>query len=116
MAKKFTGLPQVNSISSDALFIVENNANSTPNTSVVSAVSLFSNVAVNTAINATFTVNGEVSFLTSNTTIANLHITYGSTPSNSSISVLKGKLWFDEDYLYLATANNNLKRVALSSF
>lgn len=40
----------------------------------------------------------------------------GATPANSTITVTKGKLWIDSSYLYVATANNTVKRVALSSF
>lgn len=38
------------------------------------------------------------------------------TPSNSTITVTKGTIFFDDTYLYIATANNVLKRVTLSSF
>ena len=116
MVSKLTDLPKVNSVSNDAVFVVENDVAGSPTTSGITATNLFGNISVNTSISASFTVNGSVSFSSSNTTISNLHITYGDTPSNSSISVLKGKIWFDEDYLYVATANNNLKRVSLTSF
>lgn len=43
-------------------------------------------------------------------------VIYNSTPANSTITVKKGTLMFDSSYLYVATANNTLKRVALSSF
>lgn len=39
-----------------------------------------------------------------------------STPSNSTMNVSQGTLWFDSNYLYFAVANNSIKRVALSSF
>ena len=47
---------------------------------------------------------------------ANVTIYNTSTPANSTITVKKGTLMFDSSYLYVATANNTLKRVALSSF
>jgi hypothetical protein len=39
-----------------------------------------------------------------------------STPANSTITVKEGTLLYDNNYLYVATANNTLKRVALNSF
>lgn len=40
-----------------------------------------------------------------------------STPANSSAAnVAQGGIYDDGTYLYIATANNTLKRVALSSF
>lgn len=38
------------------------------------------------------------------------------TPANSTVTVVKGTIYYDSNYLYVATANNTLKRVALSSF
>lgn len=38
------------------------------------------------------------------------------TPANSVITSTKGVMFFDTSYLYVATANNTLKRVALSAF
>lgn len=43
-------------------------------------------------------------------------ITNNATPSNSSITITRGKIFFDSDYLYLAVANNMIKRVALNTF
>jgi hypothetical protein len=43
-------------------------------------------------------------------------VIFNATPANSSISVKKGVIMFDSSYLYVAVANNSLKRVALSSF
>lgn len=39
-----------------------------------------------------------------------------STPANSTINIEKGTVFWDTNYLYIAVANNTLKRVALSSF
>ena len=40
-----------------------------------------------------------------------------NTPANSSaLTVLSGTLLYDSSYLYIATANNTVKRVALSTF
>ena len=40
-----------------------------------------------------------------------------NTPANSSaLTVLGGTLLYDASYLYIATANNTVKRAALSAF
>lgn len=38
------------------------------------------------------------------------------TPANSTITVQQGTIFYDNTYIYIATSNNNLKRVSLSSF
>lgn len=43
-------------------------------------------------------------------------ITTNSTPANSSIETSGGKIFCDDDYLYVTTEANTVKRVALSSF
>lgn len=39
-----------------------------------------------------------------------------NTPAASNDAVREGKFWFDDDYIYVATANNTIKRASLSSF
>ena len=46
--------------------------------------------------------------------VTNLFI--ANTPANSTITITKGTVLYDTSYLYLAVANNTLKRVSLSSF
>ncbi|MCK5615898.1 hypothetical protein KAR91_79270 [Candidatus Pacearchaeota archaeon] len=46
----------------------------------------------------------------------NLILTDLSTPANSTQTAVQGNFFFDDDFLYIATATNVLKRVALSSF
>jgi len=43
-------------------------------------------------------------------------VIYNTTPANSTITVKKGTIMFDNSYLYIAIANNTLKRVSLGSF
>lgn len=52
----------------------------------------------------------------SNTITANTLIISGnSTPSNTATATAGTLLW-DSDYIYVATANNSWKRVALSNY
>lgn len=57
-------------------------------------------------------------FLTNTSVIsANLVILNGQqTPANSTITCTEGSIYFDTNYIYVAVANNVLRRVALSAF
>jgi hypothetical protein len=39
-----------------------------------------------------------------------------SVPVSSDATATKGMMWYDDDYLYIATADDHVKRVALSDF
>jgi len=39
-----------------------------------------------------------------------------TTPANSSANSIINNFWSDGNYIYVATGNNSIKRVALSSF
>ena len=101
----------------------------------ISFDSLFAQVPSNTSIGGTFTAewnatfSGSNSYFTSNVNVTgttNLGVMKTSsngvtiqnslTPANSSITIEQGKIFWDSSYLYVATANNTVKRVALSSF
>lgn len=49
--------------------------------------------------------------------VSDLHSNLIADPANSSVTlVAQGTLLFSNGYLYFATANNHLKRIALSDF
>ena len=61
--------------------------------------------------------------ITKKVTVANLLgnssanvVVFQTTPANSTITVKKGTIMIDNNYIYVATANNSLKRVSLTSF
>ena len=39
-----------------------------------------------------------------------------STPSNSTMTITRGSMFYDDSYLYISTANNVIKRISLQSF
>lgn len=39
-----------------------------------------------------------------------------TTPANSTIAISQGVMFYDANFLYVATANNTLRRIALASF
>jgi hypothetical protein len=49
-------------------------------------------------------------------TTSNLTVTNNHTPANSSVNVSQGSIWYDTNYLYVAVANNIIKRITLTSF
>lgn len=52
-------------------------------------------------------------------TLANLPINKlaeKSTPANSAVTASQGNIRFDDNYLYITTANNVTKRIPLSAF
>jgi len=51
-----------------------------------------------------------------NLQVNTLIITNNTTPINSVQSTTQGKIWTDGNYLYIGIANNQIKRIALSSF
>ncbi len=55
--------------------------------------------------------------LTSNgVTTSTLVITENTTPANSTANSIQGSIWSDGTYIYVTTATNTIKRVALTAF
>ena len=105
-AKTIDEFELITSLQANDLFVVvKNRANTNLATHSVSLSVLMGNTSANVTV-----ANSNI--LSANTFI----LRNNQTPSNSSITVTKGTILFDSDYLYIATANNTLKRVALSSF
>lgn len=90
-AKKISELSPLTAAADEYLMVIVEDPSGVPRTKHITVGNLLGNSAANVAI-------------------------YNSTPANSTIAVKKGTLMFDSSYLYVATANNTLKRVALSSF
>ena len=91
-------LPQVTSVAGSDLLVVETNPNSTPNTKIITVTNFLANISSN------------------NIAVGNLQITSLNTPTNSTITVTRGSIFFDTNYAYFAVANNVLKRVSLATF
>ena len=90
-SKRLVDVPTVNSIfNTDTVFVTSGGA-----VSQAPPASLYSNI---------------------NFQVATVLVGNNYTPSNSTINVAQGTLWFDSTYLYVAIANNVLKRLTLSSF
>lgn len=88
----------------DLLMIVDDPAGS-PINKKVSLSTLFGKVHANTVINGTLTAN-------TNTIV----ISTSLTPANSTATIAKGSVFYDDNYMYLAVQANTIKRVALTAF
>ena len=90
-AKKISELSALTAPAAVDLLVIVDDPTGTPITKYVTVGNLLGNAAANVVI-------------------------YNATPANSTITVKKGTLIFDSNYLYVATANNTLKRIALTAF
>ncbi len=104
-AKQISELPTTTSVAANATFVVVDNTTAVANTKQISANNLFNNSSFNVTLSNT-------AILSANTII----IRNNQSPANSTITVSKGTIFFDTDYLYIAVANNTLKRILLTSF
>jgi len=112
---KISELNAITTLTTDDLMMVVNDPAGSPTTNKIT----FGNVLANVNITVKFsnTVNSS-SNITSTSIInsTNLFINYRTTPTTNTDVVQSGKLWFDNDYIYVAVSNNNIKRVALNNF
>ena len=104
-AKQISELPTTTSVAANATFVVVDNTTAVANTKQISANNLFNNSSFNVTLSNT-------AILSANTII----IRNNQSPANSTITVSKGTIFFDTNYLYIAVANNTLKRILLTSF
>jgi len=123
--KKVSALDAITNLTTDDLFLVVNDPAGTATSRKVTVGNLFGNVAVTTTHKSpvTFTANttfsGSKSTVSANTTFSgNLRMTSDTPSSNnaSSEGYGVGSIWFDENYIYVATASGTIKRAALSVF
>jgi hypothetical protein len=90
-AKKTSELATTNNAVANDRIIILKDPDGTPSTRTIKVSNLLGNSSANIVIQT-------------------------ATPANSTITVKAGTLFFDNTYLYIATANNNIKRVTLSAF
>lgn len=136
--KKVTQLTSLTSPASEDLLLVIDNPSGTPTSKQISVKNLLGSAPANTSISGTLTVSANTTLNGSNTVIAanvNMTSTRGPRTSAKWITVakttgtvsnnattelgsggLEGSIFWDEDFLYVATSNTVVKRVALSLF
>lgn len=122
------------SLAANSRIYVVTFSGSIPEHGATRLIDLFGSIAANAVFNGTCrmnantTINGTKLTVNANTYIAGANTKINTltantfklqdkqTPANSTISIKEGRVFFDDDYLYIATANNNLGRVAIASF
>jgi len=77
-------------------------ANAGSNTERCTVANFLNNTSANVSMNV---VTGAQLLATDNT-----------TPSNSTATVAKGRIWYDDDYLYIAIGDDMIKRITLETF
>ena len=90
-AKKISELTALTSASEDDLLVIVDDPSGTAATKKITVGNLFGNSQANVVI-------------------------YGATPANSAITIKQGTLMYSNSYLYIAVANNVVKRLSLESF
>ena len=136
--KKVTQLTSLTSPASEDLLLVIDNPSGTPTSKQITVKNLLGSAPANTSISGTLTVSANTTLNGSNTVISsNVNMTStrgprtsakwitvakttGSVSNNATTELgsggLEGSIFWDEDFLYVATSNTVVKRVALSVF
>ena len=136
--KKVTQLTSLTSPASEDLLLVIDNPSGTPTSKQITVKNLLGSAPSNTSITGTLTVAANTTLNGSNTVISsNVNMTStrgprtsakwitiakttGSVSNNATTELgsggLEGSIFWDEDFLYVATSNTVVKRVALSVF
>ena len=114
-SSKITDLTAATTMASADLIPIVSDPAGSPATKKITLSNFYANVVVTAKFANTVTLTAAV---TSNNSLTanNLYITYRSTPASSGDSVSNGKLWFDNNYLYVSTNTNVIKRVTLDTF
>jgi len=122
--RKITELPPVTlPLGRDLLYIVDN-PTGTPGSKKISLLTLFGAVPANTSIAGTLDTTDNVTFGGTNNKFTQGQVALSvptSVGSNNATSVLgradgRGTIFWDQNFLYIAVSNTEIKRVPLSSF
>lgn len=114
--KKITELPALTTAaSSDVLYIIDD-ATGTPVSKQISLLNLLGAVPANTTFAGTATFNSNVSAAT-----GVVRFVTPTTPTSNNATTelgsgMAGSMFWDQNYLYIATTDTEIKRVALNTF
>jgi len=114
--QKVTELTNLTAAASEDVFYIVDDPSGTPVSKKITAKNLFGSVPANTTFTHFATFNNKVTAANGVMTLA----TSTTVGSNNATNVLgagmQGSIFWDEDYLYVAVSNTQIKRVALSVF
>jgi len=122
--RKITELAALTSPNQKDLLYTVDDPSGTPVSKKISLYNLFGAVPANTSITGTLTASGNTTLSGTKTVVTQGQVTLAATTSvgsNNATTVLgrggaQGTIFWDENYLYVATSNTQVKRVALSVF
>jgi hypothetical protein len=114
-SSKITDLTAATTMASGDLIPIVSDPSGSPATKKITLTNFYSNVVVTAKFANSVTFSNTATF-NSSVSANNLFITYRTTPAGSGDSVASGKIWFDTNWLYVATATNVIKRVSLTVF
>lgn len=106
--KKISELTATTTANSTDYFVLVTDTSGTPSTNRLNAGRLLTQ-----GLKARF-ANTTISQF--ETTSDKIVIRNDKTPTSSTQTITKGSIFFDSNYLYVAVANNSIKRVSLTSF
>lgn len=114
--QKVTELTNLTTAASEDVFYIVDDPSGTPVSKKITAKNLFGSVPANTTFTHFATFNNKVTAANGVMTLA----TSTTVGSNNATNVLgagmQGSIFWDDDYLYVAVSNTQIKRVALSVF
>lgn len=106
-AKKISELTALTGPSADDLLVIVDSPSSNAITKKVTVGTFLNNTAANVTVSNTY-------YLQANNVLVSRQVSPAT--SNALPSAVKGTFWFDENYIYVCTANGTVKRSALSTF
>lgn len=106
--KKISELTATTTANSTDYFVLVSDTSGTPSTQRLNAGRLLTQ-----GLKARFANTTASQFTTTSDKIV---IENDKTPTSSTQTITKGSIFFDASYLYVAVANNTIKRVALAAF
>lgn len=114
--QKVTELTNLTTAASEDVFYIVDDPSGTPVSKKITAKNLFGSVPANTTFTHFATFNNKVTAANGVMTLAT-STTVGSNNATNVLGVgMQGSIFWDEDYLYVAVSNTQIKRVALSVF
>lgn len=103
--QKTTQMSSLATPAGEDLLMIIDDPSGAPVNKKITLSTLFGKVPSNLVVNGTVTANTNA-----------IIISNSQTPANSTITIAKGSVFYDSDFIYVAVNANSLKRVPLSAF
>ena len=103
--QKISDLTAATSIAGEDVIGFVDDPNGTPTNKKITVNEIFGAVPANTVFTGTMGVNGTI-----------LNVSTAATPANSTATGTQGDIQWDTSYVYVCTATDTWKRIALTSF